>query len=126
MKYRFILACWLLVWTAAAAWSAPAPSKTTVSLELKQTSLHQALAILFDQLGLQYTIEAGVYDPPITMKVREIPFEEALRAMLRLVNVTGSVPITYTRVGDLYQIGYRRASPAPEATAAEPGPARQK
>src|SRR2546422_4361442 len=111
MKYRFILACWLLVWTAAAAWSAPAPSKTTVSLELKQTSLHQALAILFDQLGLQYTIEAGVYDPPITMKGREIPFEEALPAMLRLANRTGPAPLPPTPACDPYHKCYTRAHP---------------
>jgi type II/III secretion system protein len=122
MKYRFLPVCCLLVGTAAggaypsAAPPVPgakaAPSQTAVSLDLKQTPLNQALDILFSQLGLQYTIEAGTYDPPITMKVRDIPFEEALRAMLRLVNVQGTVPVTYRKEGVVYEIGMRRPEPA--------------
>jgi hypothetical protein len=121
MKYRFALACCLLVWSAAACWSAPDPSKTTVSLDLKQTPLHQALNTLFESSGFQYSIAAEVPDPPITLKVHDMPFEQALRAIMRLGTTTTLIqgagvvqrPVTYTKEGDLYQIGLRRDSPPP-------------
>jgi hypothetical protein len=115
VKYGFLLACCLLVWTAGPGWSAPAPPppNATVSLDLKQTPLHQALDLLFDQLKLQYSIAADVPDAPITLKVRDMPFPEALRAILRLGRVSAGPPghipdvVTYRKEGDLYQIGMR-------------------
>lgn len=72
--------------------------------------------MLFESTGLPYTIAANVPDPPITMKVQETPFEEALRAMLRLANSSG-VPVTYRTAGELYEIGLRRPDPFPQPTA---------
>jgi hypothetical protein len=112
MRYRFILAGCLLLCAAAPARSASAASapNATVTLDLKQTPLHQAIALLFDQLKLQYTVAPDVYNPPITMKVQDMPFSAALRALLRLAS-TRDVPITYRKEGDLYQIENRPPEP---------------
>src|SRR5207248_78538 len=109
MRYRFVLACCLLVWTATALppgpgsgtalcapapGSAPDPTKTIVlRLDLKATPLRQALATLFESTGFQHAIAPDVPNPPITMKVHEMPFEQALRAMLRSANASG-IPVT--------------------------------
>jgi hypothetical protein len=128
MRYRFILACCLFVWPITVGWSAPAPTNTTVSLDLKETPLRQALATLFESTGFQYAIAFEVPDVPITLKVHEMPFEAALRAILRLggtstliqgAGVVRQDP-TYTRTGELYQIDLRRDSPSPEPVG-EPG-----
>src|SRR5947209_3137014 len=119
MKYRFILACCLLLGSAAAARPAPAPAQTTVSLELKQTPLHQALSLLFSQSGLQYVIAPDVPDGPVTMHVHDIPFAEALRTLLRLSSVTTYMQgagvihrdVTYRKEGDIYVIGLRQGPP---------------
>ena len=90
MKYRFVLACCLLVWMAsvgtgpalcapAPGSAAPDPTKTTVSLDLKATPLRQALATLFESTGFQHAIAPDVPNPPITMKVREMPFQQAIQ-----------------------------------------------
>jgi type II secretory pathway component GspD/PulD (secretin) len=118
MKYRLVLACCLLVWMAsvgtgpalcapATGSAVPDPSKTTVSLDLKATPLRQALATLFESTGFQHAVAPDVPNPPITMKVHEIPFPEALRSMLRSINASG-IPVTYTREGDIYLIRLRR------------------
>jgi hypothetical protein len=113
MRYRFVLACCLLVGTAAAGWSAPDPTKTTASLDLKATPLRQALATLFESTGFQHAIAPDVPNPSITMKVHEMPFEQALRAMLRSANASG-IPVTYTREGDIYLIRLRPPEPSSE------------
>src|SRR5207302_5984258 len=92
MRYRFVLACCLLGWSAAAGappspaapapGAAAAPPKATVSLDFKQTPLRQALATFFNELGIQYVIAPDVPDLPITMKVQDMPFAAALRTML--------------------------------------------
>jgi type II secretory pathway component GspD/PulD (secretin) len=121
MRNRFVLACCLLAWAGTPAGSAPAAPNATVTLQLKETPLHQALAILFDQLGVPYSIAADVPNPPITLKVQEMPFPEALRAIVRLGSTREQVQgvgvvtraVTYAKTGDLYQIELRRADPPP-------------
>jgi Bacterial type II/III secretion system short domain len=114
VKYRIILACWLLVWATGAAQAAavaPTASKTTVSLDLRQTPLSQALGIMFQQIDAQYSIGPGVVDSvPITLRVKDMPFETALRTVLRLGNATvqssaSNYPgATYSKIGDMYHI----------------------
>jgi RNA polymerase sigma factor (sigma-70 family) len=72
--------------------AADPPRKGTVSLELRGTPLRTALEILFTQWGVQYAIEADVPDPPITLNVKEMPFEEALNTLLRLGATSVSIP----------------------------------
>lgn len=126
MKYRFILACWLLVWTTAAAWSAPAASKTTVSLDFRKTPLVQALGIMFQQIDAQYSIGSGVLDSiPISLRVKDMPFETALRTVLRLANESGrgiaNYPeATYTKTGDMYHIHARRPTGSPPGGGEQP------
>src|SRR5262249_8040301 len=130
MRYRFVLACCLLVWSATACWPAADPSKTTVSLDLKGTPLRQALATLFESTGLQYAVTPDVPDLPITLKVHDMPFEQAIRAMLRLIPVStyslgdratqqGTIyrlqqGVTYRKEGDLYLFELRRDTPPQE------------
>jgi hypothetical protein len=130
MRYRFVLACCLLIGMApallpslgagpalcapASRATAPDPAKTIVlRLDLKATPLRQALATLFESTGFQHAIAPDVPNPPITMKVHEMPFEQALRAMLRSANASG-IPVTYTREGDIYLIRLRPPDPPAE------------
>jgi hypothetical protein len=122
MKYRFILACCLLVWTPVAGWSAPDRANTTVSLDLKETPLHRALATLFESSGRQYSIAADVPNPSITLKVQDMPFQTVLRSLLRLGSETTFIQgagvvrrePTYHLDNGLYQIELRRGEPPAE------------
>jgi hypothetical protein len=127
VKYRFILACWLLVWSTAAAWSAPAASRTTVSLDFRKTPLSQALGILFQQIDAQYSLGSDVVDSiPISLRVKDMPFETALRTVLRLANEYGQgtavnfPQVTYTKTGDMYHVHARRPTSPPGSGGGQP------
>jgi type II/III secretion system protein len=128
MRYRLILACCLLVGSIPAGWTAPAPAKTTVSLDLKETPLRQAINTLFESSGLQHAIYPDVPDQPITLTVHDMPFEEALRTLLRIGTTSTFIQgagvvrreLSYRKEGDVYLIGLRRDDPAPQPVG-EPG-----
>ncbi len=54
-----------------------------ISLQAENTSVMEILDILADRSGLNIVAGANVQDRPITIRLRETPFEEALRLVVR-------------------------------------------
>jgi hypothetical protein len=100
----------------SAAVAAP-PDGTPVALRLEGTRLRTALEMLFTGSGLQLAIEPAVPNYPITLNLHGIPFNTALRTLLRL-----APGVTYRKEGDIYIVGLRQPAPEPTATGSEPQP----
>lgn len=101
---------------AAPSAAAPAPHDSApVALHVQGTPLRTALEMLFTGSGLQLAIEPAVPDYPITLNIHGIPFDTALRSLLRL-----APGVTYRKEGEIYIVGLRQPAPEPAANAAEP------
>jgi type II secretory pathway component GspD/PulD (secretin) len=83
------------------------PAGKTISLELSDVLLPNALKMIFTNAGKEYAIGADVPDSRITMKIVNLPFETALAAVLRTGSSTG-LRLSYTVEGGIYRI---RAAP---------------
>lgn len=59
---------------------------------------------------MQYAVAPDVPNTPLTLSIREIPFQTALRTLLRLAG-----NVTYQKDGEVYAIRVRRAVPEPAA-----------
>jgi hypothetical protein len=88
---------------------------TPVAVRLEGTRLRTALEMLFTGSGRQVAIEPAVPDYPVTLDIHGIPFDTALRTLLRLV--PGA---TYQKEGDIYIVGMRQ--PAAQSTGYESEP----
>ena len=64
--------------------------------------------------GLQHAVEQAVPNYPITLDIRDVPFDTALRTLLRL-----APQVTYRKEGDIFIIGMRQ--PQVDTTASDPG-----
>jgi type II secretory pathway component GspD/PulD (secretin) len=93
----------------------PSLEETTVKLDVRDARLRDALEMLFKQAKVDFSIEPGV-EGFVTMKVTDIPFEQALKLLLR----SGSVPLTYIRAGGVYIIRPRPVETARTVAAAPP------
>src|SRR5689334_7357554 len=96
---------------AAAAGAAPGDTppreEKRVSLNLRQTPLRQALAMLFEGSGFNYAVENEVSDPPITLRLTDQPFTAALRTLIRLA-AAQAPGLAYRKEEDLFRIYLRR------------------
>jgi type II secretory pathway component GspD/PulD (secretin) len=100
---------------ASPAPEAPAqPPGGRVSLDLRDLPLRQAVDKLFQGTGQQFAVEPAVPNYPITVRFHDVPFEAALRTLLRL-----APGVTYRKEDDTYVIGMR--TPQAETPAASPG-----
>lgn len=110
----------LLILTSPAAFAAPAAvttppgAKAALTLEYHNVPLRAALQLLFQVSGRQFTIEPAVPNYPMTVDIRDVPFDTALPTLLRL-----APGVTYRKENDLYVIGLR--SPVPVAALTAPG-----
>jgi hypothetical protein len=88
----------------AASLSTPARAQGTgtqhnVSINLQNGDIRSALDALFKGSGLNYTIDPTVAGT-ITISLRDVPFDVALRSILRAANP----PLTYSVSDNVYQI----------------------
>lgn len=79
------------------------------SLELDQADVRDAIKMLFRVVNLNYTIAPEVQGQ-VTVSLRNIPFETALR------NILNQVDATYRREGGVYNIIKREAEVVPTTT----------
>jgi hypothetical protein len=92
-----------------------------ITLDLRETPLRDAVALLFRGSGLQYAIDPNVTNVPITLNIRDVPLESALRLVIR--QAASLVPgLTSTRDGNIYSVRIRQAAPMPQATLEEQPP----
>jgi hypothetical protein len=89
---------------------APSSTEARVSLSLRDTPLRSALELLFQQAGVQFLIEDGVPNRPLTLNLQGAPFLTALRVITRLAGVTSY------KESDIWIIGTRRQPMAPATT----------
>jgi hypothetical protein len=95
----------------------PPGGEAGINLTLRDTPLRSALALLFQQTGLQHAVESAVPNIPVTLNLRDAPFPTALRVITRLAGVT------VRKDGEVTVIGLRRPAPVVESAAAtEPVP----
>jgi len=107
-----LLAALLLVGTSLTAQAAQ-PQEREVTLELSSARLEDALGLLFQGTGLSYTLDPGLGDLQVTLRITEVPFQQALRAILDLHD------LTYRKDNEMYYIT-RRPQGAPEQGRPEP------
>ena len=93
-SYRVRIYALLATFAAVALLTALAPGTASaqteeglISLQAENTSVMEILDILADRSGLNIVAGAGVQDRPITIRLRETPFEEALRLIVRAANL---------------------------------------
>ncbi|MEP0764998.1 MAG: secretin and TonB N-terminal domain-containing protein [Fimbriimonadia bacterium] len=84
----------------------------SVTVEGEGVPVRQVLDSLFQQAGLQYVLDPAVQGD-VTVKVKDVPFETALRLVLRQLRLTYSVE------GGVYVIGPAPAEPPPIIQAPE-------
>src|SRR5579862_1875396 len=86
-----------------------------VTLNLKDTPLRTAIDLLFAGSGLQYAVEPNVPNVPITLMIRDVTLQQALRLLVRLAAV--QVPgLTSQRDGDIFIVRIRPQTTEPTKT----------
>ena len=98
-----IATCFLVV--AGVTLSALAQEPTTgggpkVTLNLESASIADALKLLFRATGYNYTLDESVVQGYVTVSLKDVSFETALRTVLRAANP----PLTYRVDGGVYII----------------------
>jgi hypothetical protein len=83
-----------------------------VSLHLQQVPLRQALQLLFENVGVSFAIDPEVQDTPVTLNVKDVRFNEALRTLVRLGS-SPDRPVTYEQTGGAYRVSVRKPEAPP-------------
>jgi len=91
----------------AGAYAQAAAPADTVSLDLRDAPVRQALEQLFRNAGKNYSIDSNIQGY-VTLKVTDQPFDTALRLLMRSSNP----PLTYDPTNGIYQVR-QRAVPSP-------------
>jgi uncharacterized protein len=105
LTFGAMLVAGLLIGAPVRAVAQTDPGTIIPSLELNQADVRDALRALFRNVGVSYTIAPDVQGT-VTVSLRNVPFETALR------NILGQVDATYRIEGGVYQI-IRRELVAP-------------
>jgi len=92
-----------------AAWTAPAPAQSiepppTVTLQLTDAPLHQALTLLFKDSGRQFQLERGATGS-VNAVLNDVPWEVALRMVLEAQG------LSYRIQDNVYIVGPKPATP---------------
>ena len=92
-----------------------------VNLNLKDVPLRDAIDALFRGAGLQFTVDPNVPNVPVTLNIRDVGLQQALRIIVRQSAV--AVPgLVATHSGDIWEIRIRQAAPPPAADPLDRGP----
>ena len=102
MKWLWVLALLALVLgTAGPASSQQGGGETPrITLNLESASIADALKMLFRSVGYNYTLDESVVGGYVTVSLKDVTFETALRTILRSANP----PLTYRVDGGVYII----------------------
>jgi hypothetical protein len=76
-------------------------------MNLRGTSFREGLKLLFQSSGLNVVVDPAVPDPVLTVEVHDVPFDQALRLLLRIASAASHREITYTAREGLYTITFR-------------------
>ncbi|MGQ9789305.1 MAG: STN domain-containing protein, partial [Armatimonadota bacterium] len=98
-----IAACFVVLWGAVVSVMAQEPSSGSspkVTLNLESASIADALKLLFRATGYNYTLDESVVQGYVTVSLKDVTFETALRTVLRAANP----PLTYRVDGGVYII----------------------
>jgi type II secretory pathway component GspD/PulD (secretin) len=89
------------------------PSQQVVSdLELEQSDIRDALKLLFKNIGVNYSVAPDVQGS-ITVSLKNVPFETALR------NILGQVDATYRVEAGVYNIVKKEETTVPTITSGQ-------
>jgi hypothetical protein len=105
-----ILLLSLLSRGAPPAAAQPPSSTPMVTVELKALPLRKAVETLLGGTGIQYAVAPNVPDVPITLRLRDVAADAALRVLVRLA-ASQAPGVTASHVGELYVIALRPAPP---------------
>jgi hypothetical protein len=98
-----LLALGLGLTTLPARAQTPETADKKITLTLKDAPLRTVIDQIFAGSGIQYAIDANVPDVPVTLSIRDVSLQSALRTVVRLA--AGQVPnLTATRDGDIYLV----------------------
>jgi len=99
-----IAACFVVLLGAAVSVVAQEPGGgPRVTLNLESASIVDALKLLFRATGYNYTLDESVVQGYVTVSLKDVTFETALRTVLRAANP----PLTYRVDGGVYIISPR-------------------
>jgi hypothetical protein len=116
--YRFRRSASLNVLELAAALSVAAyagDARPRITLALKGESAERALALLFQQAGAGYRLEAAEVHGAVTANIKDLPLEAALRIVLRQVQP----PLAFHEQAGTWILAL---APAPATRAPAPAP----
>lgn len=100
---------------------APAPPPARVTLETRDTPLRGALRLLQAQAGFSYTLDSTVPNVPVSLSLRNVPYEDVLHLLVR--QAAGSVPgLRVTRREGAYVISVHRDRVGAETVPVSPEP----
>jgi hypothetical protein len=102
-----------LTWSAAIRSPSAMAAEKRITLELKDTPIHQAVAALFQGTQLNYVLERGITGT-VTVSLRDMPIDQALQTMLRVAG------LTYRIEDGVYTIGHRDSASSPQPRAETP------
>ncbi|MDW8290322.1 MAG: hypothetical protein RMM06_06330, partial [Armatimonadota bacterium] len=83
-----------------------------ITLNLESASVADALKLLFRSVGYNYTLDESVVGGYVTVSLKDVTFETALRTILRSANP----PLTYRVDGGVYIITPRVETPETTVT----------
>ncbi len=63
-------------------------SSALVNIELKNVTIEQGIASLFEKSGYKYTIEPGITGKIVELKIKGVTFDQALNAFLKAADLT--------------------------------------
>ncbi|MDW8321555.1 MAG: hypothetical protein RMM08_09335, partial [Armatimonadota bacterium] len=109
-----IAACFVVLVSVVVPVVAQEGSSPRVTLTLESASIADALKLLFRSTGYNYTLDESVVQGYVTVSLKDVTFETALRTILRAANP----PLTYRVDGGVYIISPRVETYEP--TSAEP------
>ncbi|GIV17863.1 MAG: hypothetical protein KatS3mg022_3298 [Armatimonadota bacterium] len=95
-----IAACFVVLASAMVSAVAQEGSSPRVTLTLESASIADALKLLFRSTGYNYTLDESVVQGYVTVSLKDVTFETALRTILRAANP----PLTYRVDGGVYII----------------------
>jgi hypothetical protein len=90
-----------------------------VRVREQNSLLRDALVRLFKQAGVRYRIDPRLRRARVTAHLDDVPFETALRVLLRTATANGTQP-TYTVEIGVYVIRAGKSLPLPARTTAPP------